>query len=347
MLSAVKALLLSDYKKLEMVDVPRPEPKPNELLIRVQACGICGSDVHGFDGSTGRRIPPVIMGHEAAGIVAAAGSDVRGFNEGDRVTFDSMISCGACEFCRSGSANLCDSRQVLGVSCTEFRRDGAFAEYVVVPQHIAVRLPDGVGFEQAAMVEPVSVAVHAVHITPVQLGDTALVAGVGMIGLLCLQALRLAGCSRIFAVDLDDARLDLARQLGADETFNARHTDVRQEILDRTGGRGVDVALEAVGATDPIATAVGCLRKGGTLTLVGNYSPKIELPLQAVVTRQLRLQGSCASNNDYPVCLALMSRGSIRVDPMISARAPLDEGARWFERLYAHEPNLMKVILQP
>src|ERR1017187_2764723 len=162
----MKALVLSEYKKLDLIDVPRPEPAAQEVLIRVHACGICGSDVHGFDGSTGRRIPPVIMGHEASGVVASVGSAVRNFREGERVTFDSMISCGACDFCRRGAANLCDRRQVLGVSCTEFRRDGAFAEYVTVPEHIVFRLPDSVSFEHAAMVEPVSVAVHAVGLTP-------------------------------------------------------------------------------------------------------------------------------------------------------------------------------------
>jgi L-iditol 2-dehydrogenase len=343
----MKALLLREYKHLEVVDVPRPDPGPHDLLVRVHACGICGSDVHGYDGSTGRRIPPIIMGHEASGVVAGVGSSVRGFAEGDRITFDSMVSCGKCDFCRRGAVNLCDSRQVLGVSCNEFRRDGAFAEYVVVPHHIAVSLPESISFEQAAMVEPVSVALHAGNITPVRLGDTGLVVGAGMIGLLTLQCLRLAGCARVFILDLDDARLRVARELGADEAFNPKTCDVKAEILGRTNGRGVDVAMEAVGATEPIQTAIECLRKGGSLTLIGNISRTIELPLQPVVTRELRVQGSCASANDYPACVELISRGKIRVDPIISARAPLDEGPRWFERLYAHEPNLMKVILNP
>jgi L-iditol 2-dehydrogenase len=343
----MKALLLREYKHLDVVEVPRPDPAANELLVQVQACGICGSDVHGFDGSTGRRLPPIIMGHEASGIVAGTGSAVNGFAAGDRVTFDSMISCGTCEFCRRGKVNLCDRRQVLGVSCNEFRRDGAFAEYVVVPQHIACKLPDEVSFDEAAMVEPISVALHAVNITPVRLGDTGLVVGAGMIGLLTLQCLRLAGCGRVFVADLEEARLRTARELGADETFNPANCDVVKEVLARTGGRGVDVAMEAVGATAPIQTAIASLRKGGSLTLIGNVSPKIELPLQAVVTRELRVQGSCASNNDYPACLDLLKRGAIRVGPIITARVPLEEGPSWFERLYAHEPNLMKVILRP
>jgi L-iditol 2-dehydrogenase len=148
-------------------------------------------------------------------------------------------------------------------------------------------------------------------------------------------------------VDIDDAKLERAKSLGADEVFNSTNCDVAAEIAARTDGRGVDAALEAVGATDPIKTAMSCVRKGGTVTLIGNISPKVEVNLQAIVTRQIRLQGSCASSGEYPACIELLSRGAIRVDSMISAKSPLDEAASWFDRLYKHEPNLMKVIVQP
>ncbi len=343
----MKALLLTEYKKLELTDIPVPEIGPEEVLIRVRACGICGSDVHGFDGSTGRRIPPVVMGHEASGVIEKIGSSVKSLAPGDRVAFDSMISCGKCQFCRRGHMNLCDNRQVLGVSCGEYRRNGAFAEYVAVPQHIIFKLPDSLSFEHAAMIEPVSVAVHAVSITPVRLGDTALVVGTGMIGLLTIQAARLAGCSRIIAMDLEDYKLDVAKQHGADEVVNPRKTDVVKYVLEATGGRGVDVSFEAVGATDPIRTAIASTKKGGTVTLIGNIRPEIELPLQSIVTREIRLQGSCASNGEYPECIALMAKGLIDVSPMMTAKAPLSEGASWFDRLYAHEPNVMKIVLEP
>ncbi len=343
----MKALLLEQYKKLELADMPKPEPGPGEALVRVRACGICGSDVHGWDGSTGRRIPPIVMGHEASGIVEAVGRGVERFREGDRVTFDSMINCGVCTFCRRGHINLCDKRQVLGVSCGDYRRHGAFAEYVTVPERIMFRLPDAMTFEQAAMIEPVSVAVHAVNITPVRLGDTGVVVGSGMVGLLVVQALKLAGCSRVIAVDLEDRKLELARRLGATETMNAGRDDVPALVRELTEGRGADVAMEVVGATAPVQTALASVRKGGTLTLVGNVSPKIELPLQSVVTREVRVQGSCASSGEYPECIDLVARGMIRVEPLISASAPLDEGPQWFERLYAKEPNLMKVLLNP
>jgi L-iditol 2-dehydrogenase len=287
------------------------------------------------------------MGHEASGVVAAVGAEVRSVREGDRVAFDSTVWCGACFFCRRGEINLCDNRQVLGVSCGDYRRHGAFAEYVAVPERIVAPLPDELSFEEAAMIEPAAVAVHAVNLTPVRLGDTAVVVGTGMIGLLVVQALRLAGCGRIIAVDVDAARLKMAADFGADVQVNAREADPAAAVAELTSGRGADIAVEAVGATQPVATAIACLRKGGALTLVGNITPRIELPLQAVVTRQLRLTGSCASCGEYPAVITLLARGAIRVRPMISAVAPLAEAPQWFDRLYRKEPNLMKVILKP
>jgi len=197
------------------------------------------------------------------------------------------------------------------------------------------------------MIEAVSIAVHAVNLTPKSLGDTAVVVGSGMIGQLTIQAAKVGGFGRVFAVDVDDAKLKMAKTVGADETFNSKNCDVAAEIAARTGGVGADAALEAVGATDPIRTAIAAVRKGGAVTLIGNISPKIELPLQAVVSRQIRLQGSCASSGEYPACIELLSSGRIRVDSMISARTSLDDAASWFDRLYKHEPNLMKVIVQP
>ncbi len=343
----MKALVLEDYKKLVVSEVAEPEIAPNEILVRVHSCGICGSDVHGFDGASGRRIPPVIMGHEAAGVVATTGSGVTLYSEGDRVTFDSMISCRQCFFCRGGQPNLCDDRRVLGVSCDEYRRDGAFAEYVAVPEHIVYKIPDGLSFDLAAMVEPVSVAVHAVDLTPTKLGDTALVVGAGMIGLLTLQALRAAGCGHIAIADLAEDRLELAAKLGADETLNPANIDVPAAMRDRTGGRGADVVIEAVGANATVKMSIDSVRKGGVVTLIGNVTPTVDFGLQSVVTRQVSVLGSCASANDYPACLDLMARSAIDVAPMISQQVSLDRGAEMFNRLYAHEPNLTKVILNP
>jgi L-iditol 2-dehydrogenase len=343
----MKALVLREYGKLVYEDVPRPEIAPDEVFVKVEACGICGSDVHGLDGSTGRRQPPLIMGHEASGVVAEAGPAVSGWAAGDRVTFDSTIYRLDDWYTRRGLYNLSDGRMVLGVSPGEYRRHGAFAEFVTVPQHVLYRIPAGVSFEQAAMTEPVAVATHAVNLTPIALGDTAVVVGAGMIGLCLVQVLRAAGCGRVFAVDLEPERRELARKLGAEVVLDPQRDDIAKEVTQGTGGRGADVAFEAVGIPATVNTAIAAVRRGATVTLVGNRSPSAEIPVQAVVTRQLRLQGSYAIAGEYPAALAMIERGVVNVDAMRSAVAPLSEGAAWFDRLYRKERGLMKVILKP
>ncbi len=343
----MKSLLLSAYNHLEIAEFPAPEAGVGEVLVRVAACGICGSDVHGYDGSSGRRIPPIVMGHEAAGTVAAAGAGVQGYAVGDRVTFDSTVYCGACDWCQRGEVNLCDNRQVIGVSCGDYRRHGAFAEYVAVPQRILYHLPDNLSFAEAAMLEATSVALHAVRVSQVKGGETALVIGAGMIGLLTLQAARALGCARVLVSDVDASRLSMAKEVGAKEILHASGAELVAEVLKRTEGCGVDLAYEAVGRSETVNAAIDCTQKGGTVTLIGNIQPEVTLPLQKVVTRQLRLQGSCASAGEYPQAIELIANGKIKVAPLITAIAPLEEGPRWFSRLHAREPNLMKVILTP
>ncbi|MGA7277474.1 MAG: galactitol-1-phosphate 5-dehydrogenase [Desulfocapsaceae bacterium] len=347
MSDTMKALVLEEYSKLVYKEMPVPEIGENEVLVQVKACGICGSDVHGMDGSSGRRHPPLIMGHEASGIIVQRGERVNDFFKGDRVTFDSTIYCGTCFYCRQGIINLCDNRRVLGVAPAEYRQHGAFAEYVAVPEHILYRLPDGLSFAQAAMVEPVSIAFHAVTLTPVSLNDSAVVIGAGMVGLFVIQALRAAGCGTIIAVDLEQSKLDLARELGADHGLLANAVDVAEEVRKLTDNRGANLAVEVVGNSVALNTAIASLRKGGALTIVGNLAATVDFPLQEVVTRQIRVTGSCSSCGEYPACLEMIARGTVNVDALISQVAPLSEGAAWFERLHNREQGLMKVILTP
>jgi len=343
----MKSLLLTAYNHLEITDMPVPAVGAGDVLVRVEACGICGSDVHGLDGSTGRRIPPIVMGHEAAGTVEAVGSGVTRFAKGDRVTFDSTVYCGACPYCKAGQINLCDNREVIGVSEGNYRRHGAFAEYVVIPDRIMYPLPADFPFEEAAMLEAVSVAMHGVKVTPITGGETALVIGAGMIGFLTLQAAKAAGCARVFISDVDETRLKLARQVGADEVLHSSGAELLAEIKRLTNGRGVDVVLEAVGLNQTVGSAIDCVRKAGTVTLIGNVSPEVTLPLQKVVVKQIKLQGSCASSGEYPEAIELIAAGKIKVKPLITAVASLEEGPRWFDRLHSREPNLMKIVLSP
>jgi L-iditol 2-dehydrogenase len=285
------------------------------------------------------------MGHEASGTVAEVGELVTGFKVGDRVTFDSTVYCGSCIYCRRGKVNLCEHRQVIGVACAEFRREGAFAEYIAVPERILYLLPDGMSFSEAAMLEAVSVALHAVKVSGVSGGETALIVGAGMIGLLTMQAARAKGCARVLIADVDETRLQLARDLGADEVIAAAGIDVAQRVKDLTGGLGADLVFEAVGRDETVATSIDAVCKGGTVILIGNISPQVSLPLQKVVSREIRVLGSAASAGEYPDAIRFISSGEIEVKPLITAVAPLEDGPAWFDRLYQREPNLMKIVL--
>ena len=343
----MKALVLEEYNKLVFKDFPDPVAADDEVVVKVEAVGICGSDVHGMDGSSGRRVPPLVMGHEAAGTIVALGNSVKGWKEGDRVTFDSTIYKMDDWYTRKGFYNLSDNRMVLGVSPGEWKKHGAFAEYVTIPQHILYRIPDEVSFTQAAMVEPVAVAAHAVELTPLEWNDTAVVVGSGMIGLFVIQVLKARGCGKVIAIDLADDKLELARKLGADHLLNPGKHDIKKEVLALTAQRGADVAFEVVGISETVATAIDTVRKGATVTLVGNLSPHADIPLQKVVTQQIRLQGSCAICGEYPAVLDMIAQRKVNVDAILSAEAPLSEGAEWFKRLYAKEPGLIKVVLKP
>jgi len=342
----MKALVLEAYNKLVYKDVNKPAPDDHEVLVEVKAAGICGSDVHGMDGSTGRRIPPVIMGHEASGVISETGRSVTDWQVGDRVTFDSTIYRLDDWYTRSGHYNLSDNRMVLGVSCKEFRRDGAFAQYVSIPEHILYKVPGNVSFEQAAMVEPVAVALHAINLSGVRINDHVVVFGSGMIGLFLVQLLKSTGC-HVTAIDIVEEKLVMARNAGAETCLHAGRDEVATRIKEITGGRGADLVFEAVGMAGTLKTAVDCMRKGATLVMVGNLTPVVDFPLQKVVTQEITVRGSCAINGEYPAVLELLSKVQIHVDSMISAVAPLSEGARFFDRLRNKEPGLLKVILKP
>ena len=335
--SAMKVLELIAPSQFAVTEKPKPQTKPDEVLIKVACCGICGSDVHGMDNSSGRRIPPMIMGHEASGVIEAVAGGVTGWNVGDRVSFDSMVFCGECDHCERGETNLCRERQVMGVSCDEFKRDGAFAEWVVVPARILERMPAGLSFEEAAFTEPLAVALHAVNLVKVKSGERALVVGSGLIGLLVIQALKRAGCSEVVAIDTDQRRLDLAMTLGATGAF----------LPDQDCGTEFDLSMEVVGAAPTLEKAVKAVRKGGRVGLVGNVVAVVPLALQWVVTREISLIGSCAAAGECTEALEAIASGEIQVKPLISAIVPLEEGADYFRRSREGKEGLLKVLLKP
>ena len=343
----MKALVLEEYNKLVCKDVPDPDISPGEVLIRIKACGICGSDVHGLDGSTGRRVPPLIMGHEASGIIEAIGSAVKKWKKGDRVTFDSTVYPLDDWFTLEGRYNLSDNREVLGVSPGDYKRNGAFAEFIAVPQHILYRIPDSVTFEQAAMVEAAAVALHAVNMSGMKTGDNCVVTGAGVIGIFVIKLLKIAGAGEIIAIDNNIARLISAQKSGSRNTFDPSDVNLEEKIKALTKSRGTDISFEAAGKSETVNISIDVVRKGGTVVLIGNTAKIIEFPLQKVVTRELRILGSCAIRGEYDVILKLLENKKLSVDDQISAVAPLSEGADWFRRLYNKDGNLNKVILVP
>ncbi len=368
----MKALVLTAPSEFNYdLNFPEPTAGQGEVLVKVQACGICGSDIHGMDGRSGRRQMPIVMGHEAAGEIIGLGEGVTDWNLGDRVTFDSTEYCGECDECQEGFVNLCPNRRVLGVSPGEYRRHGCFAEKIALPTRILYRIPEELSYEKAAFAEPVSIALHAVNLAdgievgeafaptedhchdggcdcePEAKGGIAVVVGAGLIGLLVIQALKARGWEKVIAVDLDDKRLELALKLGAEEVFNAKQEGLAMHIRQICGGDGADASFEVVGAAAPLDLAIRSVRKGGQVILIGNLQPNTPFPLQDVVTRQLTIKGSCSCAGEYPEAIRRIQDGSIQVEPLLSAVAPLADGADWFKRLYDNKEGLLKVVLQP
>jgi L-iditol 2-dehydrogenase len=342
----MNALLLKEYNNLVYTQVPKPTIKADEVLINIKAVAVCGSDVHGYDGGSGRRRPPLVMGHEASGIIVELGSQVKGWNVGDRVTFDSTLYCGECDYCREGYINLCNDRRILGVSCADYHCEGCMAEYCAVPARVLYALPDEVSFEKASLIEPLSIGYHAVNITPIKLGDTALVVGAGTIGQMVIKTLKMSNVSRIIVSELDEKKLEIARESGATHCLGP-DADVVAEVMKLTGGRGVDVAFEAVGKPETVQTCIHATRKAGNVTLIGNVTPEVGIPLQVVISKQLTIRGSAASCGEYPRCLDAIAIDAINIDNVISKVIPLQDGAEWIDRLHAMEPGLLKVVLVP
>lgn len=343
----MKALVYTKPYCFEYSDFPEPKAGDDDVMIRVKACGICGSDVHGSTGKTGRRIPPLIMGHEAAGIVEDTGKNVKDFEKGQRVCFDSTVYCNQCQACQIGFYNRCEHRQVLGVSTPDFKRHGAFAEYVAVPQWIVSKIPDNLSFTHAALLEPVSIGVHAANRAPLSADDTVLIIGAGTIGLFVLQAARLKGVNRIFVADINEFRLDVAKKLGADEVINPEKSALKETVLKKTDNKGVNASFEVVGYSRTFQDAVSVTKMGGHLVAVGNLEKKAEFDLQQFIASELTFTGSYASSGEFHDCIDLVASGKINVEPLISDVLPLKDGPKAFERLLKAEENLLKIVLEP
>jgi 6-hydroxycyclohex-1-ene-1-carbonyl-CoA dehydrogenase len=316
---------------LSIEEVPTPSPGPGEALVRVAGCGMCHTDLHYLDhGVPTFKPPPIILGHEAAGTVAAVGEGAIDWSEGDRVLIPAVLSCGRCRFCRMGRENLCERLEMLGNHI-----DGAYAEYVAVNASELVAVPEEIPLEKASVIaDAVSTPYHAVkHRGRVRTGDTVAVVGCGGVGLNIVQCAAAAG-GRVIAIDLNEKRLEIARTLGAEETINPEGVERLDKHVRKLTGGGVDVAFEAIGQPKTIEMAFSLLRKGARLCVIGFSHEPATIPVGKLMFFELELVGSLGcGGGDYPEIVELVRQGKLQLDPVVSGTIPLEEIEEGFDRL--------------
>lgn len=337
----MKAFLLESPGKVSLAEVPVPEPGRGEILVRVAACGVCHTDLHYIDHGVPTFKSPVILGHEVSGTVARCGPEVASFREGDRVLLPAVFTCGACRNCRTGRENICQQMKMLGNHL-----DGGFAEYVVAPAKDCFRLPAEIPLAEACLIgDALSTPYHAVkHRARVGLGDVVAIFGCGGVGINAVQFAARAG-GHVIAVDLDDRKLEWARQFGARDTLNPRGVErVDKELKKRTGG-GVDIALEVIGKPETIRAAYDSLRPGGRLCVIGYSAEAVTLAFSKLMFFELEVVGSLGCRpTDYPEVIELVRSGAVQLLPLVTGRYPLEKIDRGFDALRAGE-GLRGIVL--
>jgi len=341
----MKALVYKGPEIIALEDIPQPEPIEDESLIKIRAVGICGSDFEGFLGKTGRRTPPMVMGHELSATVEVPAKNSR-FKKGDGVVVQPKLYCGQCGFCKQGFTNLCPGAEFFGV----MTKNGAMAEYLAVPERCLFPFDASLDFRSASMVEPLAVAYRAAYQIPentLHQATYTLVVGAGTIGLLILQMLKLRGVKNLIASDLSDHRRQIATDLGAAATVNPQKEDFLSRIREITDGAMVDVAVEAVGFETSVSQALSAMKNRGTFVWVGLAQKMIQVNMQQIVTTEANIRGSFIySEKDFLESLKLIEAGKIRLDPLISAVEPLEKGVDAFHRLKANKDgSMIKIIL--
>jgi L-iditol 2-dehydrogenase len=340
----VKAAVLKAHYQIEFNDIPEPEPQPNEVKIRVHSAGICGSEVHAFKGTHPFRHPPAILGHEMAGDIVAVGEQIKGFKVGDRVTVEPQITCGVCDYCKAGFTNLCVNKTVLGTQ----KWIGAYAEYIVAPEEVLYKIPDNLGYDEAVMIEPLAVGVHAVREANLQLGQSTIILGGGTIGLCTLVAARAAGAMVNVVTDAVDFNLEMARKLGAAGVVNVRQDDAKEVVSRLTDGKGVDAAFVCVGVSPVVNQAINAVKKRGQIILIGLLEGKVTIDEPfLIVGGERAIRGSqMYTRSDVQTALDLIATGTIDAKPFITQQMPMSEVQRGFEIVDKKLEDCVKVVLR-
>lgn len=334
---------LASSGKINLEEVEIPQINSGKVLIEVKVCGICGSDIHTYKGTNVFTHPPVVLGHEFSGIVSEIDSGAKNFKKGERVTVEPNVVCGKCYNCRNGRYNICRNVKVIGGG----GYDGAFAEYVVVPEDRLLRLPEEMDFEEGALIEPAAVAVHAIRVSRQRIGDRVAVLGAGPIGLLVMQVARLAGAKEIVITDSLDYRLEKALELGADRVINPACANVVEAIKKDYGTEGIDLVYDCVGAERTIFEAIQIARKGTRIILVGVPEKRIGVDLALVNDRELELIGSMMYvKEDFLTAQDLIETGKVKVKSLVTHHFRLKEVERAFELLLSEKDRVVKVLLK-
>jgi L-iditol 2-dehydrogenase len=341
----MKAAVVLRPNVISIEEIPTPEPGPDDIVIRVHACGVCGSDVHCFEGHHFLATFPRVLGHEFSGVVADLGRNVTSLKPGDRVCAETNIPCGRCHLCTSGHSRLCKEKLVLG-----FNANGGYAEYARLPAVNAVRVPGHVTLEHAAVAQPMGVCLHALRDRgDIKEGLTVAVFGAGPVGLGGVAVAKVYGC-RAIAIDTDPNRLAVAGKLGADLTVNPAEEDVVERVMEFTGGRGADRVVEAVGGNQDttLQQAVKIAGRTGIVLIVGTFAANLAaIPINDVRAGEIDVRGSHGQYMTYGDCIDLVASGKVNLMPTLSHEIGLDEAERGLRMMKTREDNAVKVLLKP
>jgi L-iditol 2-dehydrogenase len=336
----MKAVVYHGRNDLRIEEVPKPSVGDDEALIRPRALSICGSDLSAFKKGSARRTPPLIMGHEAAGDVVEVGQNVQNVTVGDRVAVQPLQFCGECVYCHEGRYNLCLSRAVLGIDFP-----GAYAEYFKVPERLVYTLPDDLSYEYAALTEPLAVILHAVNQAQKQSLNHVLIIGAGMMGLILLITLKSRGTKQVVIADINNKKLQLAKQIGADLTVYSAESNLEQAIAKDTEDIGADVVFDAVGLNSTLVTAMNCAKRGGKVVIIGTSQQNVAIDMHDIVFKELEIMAAYVSSTEFPDAIQWLASGRIHLDPIIHIKAPLFQAQSVFEQLADERELRIKAIL--
>ena len=322
MVNKMKAAIIKEKQVLAVEDVDKPTIASNEVLVQVKASGVCGTDMHVYEGEVPIATLPVIPGHEFCGIVEEVGDAIKDINVGDRIAVEPNLFCGYCHFCRNAKKHFCENWQAVGLT-----RSGGFAEYCAVPRQAVYKMEDSLSFNDGAFFEPTACVLHGIERSQAKAGNTVVVMGAGSIGLIYVQALRMLGIKTIIICDIDDNKLAIAKELGSDAALNPQNDDIIQVVKDMTLGLGAEVVIDAAGAQQTLAMAFSLVQNCGTIVVFGVPPEHLELPVKMydIYRREISVVGSFTNPYTNEQALRLMATGKIKYDKILTHPITLDQ----------------------